>query len=119
MILPFFHIFGLIAGIFANALTGSVIYLPEKIRSNLIIDLIFRERCTIFHAVPTMFLALINNKNFSAEKVSSLRCSIISGANMTAEQIENLQRLMPNNHFMSSYGLSEMAPVSITKYNDN
>ena len=51
--------------------------------------------------------------------ISSLRCSIISGANMTAEQIENLQRLMPNNHFMSSYGLSEMAPVSITEYNDN
>ena len=119
VILPFFHIFGLIAGIFANALVGATIYLPEKIRSNVIMELISRERCTIFHSVPTMFLALINNKNFSVEKFSSLRCSIISGAHMTAEQMENLQRLMPNNHFMSSYGLSEMAPVSITKYDDS
>ena len=119
VILPFFHIFGLIAGIFANALAGSTIYLPEKLRSNSIMELIYRENITVFHSVPTMFLALINNQNFSMEKVSSLRCSIISGAHMTAEQIENLQRLMPNNHFMSSYGLSEMAPVSITEYDDS
>lgn len=26
---------------------------------------------------------------------------------------------MPNNHFLSSYGLSEMAPVSITAYDDS
>ena len=119
VMLPFFHIFGLVAGIFANALAGSTIYLPEKIRSDLILDLIARERCTIFHSVPTMFLALISNKNFDAEKVSSLRCSIISGAHTTAAQLENFQRLMPNNHFLSSYGLSEMAPVSITAYDDS
>lgn len=60
VMLPFFHIFGLVAGIFANALAGTTIYLPEKIRSNLILDLIARERCTIFHSVPTMFLALFD-----------------------------------------------------------
>ena len=119
VMLPFFHIFGLVAGIFSNALAGTTIYLPEKIRSNLILDLIARERCTIFHSVPTMFLALIANKNFDAEKISSLRCSIISGAHTTAAQLENLQRLMPHNHFLSSYGLSEMAPVSITAYDDS
>ena len=119
VMLPFFHIFGLVAGVFANALAGSTIYLPENHRSNSILDLIARERCTIFHSVPTIFLALINNKNFSTGKVSSLRCSIVSGAHMTAAQLENLQRLMPNNHFLSSYGLSEMAPVSITAYDDS
>ena len=119
VMLPFFHIFGLVAGIFANALAGSTIYLPENHRSNSILNLIASERCTIFHSVPTIFLALIANKNFSAEKVSSLRCSIISGAHITAAQLENLQRLMPNNHFLSSYGLSEMAPVSITAYDDS
>ena len=119
MILPFFHIFGLVAGIFANAMAGSTIYLPKDIRTNTILDLISRERCTIFHSVPTMLLALINNKNFSTEKVSSLRCTIISGAAATVAQLEKFHRVMPNNHFLSSYGLSEMAPVSITDYNDS
>lgn len=119
VILPFFHIFGLVACIFANALTGSTIYLPEKIRTDNILELIDREQCTIFHSVPTMLLALINNKNFSADKLSSLRCSIISGGNSTEAQIKTFQRNMPNNHFMLSYGLSEMAPVSITTYDDS
>ena len=66
-----------------------------------------------------MLIAMINNKNFSADKVASLRCTIISGARATEAQIKNFQRHMPNNHFMSSYGLSEMAPVSITNYNDS
>ena len=43
----------------------------------------------------------------------------VSGAHMITAQLENLQRLIPNNHFMSSYGLSVMAPVSITDYNDS
>jgi len=119
VILPFFHIFGLIAGIFANALADATIYLPEKIRTDSILDLISREKCTAFHSVPTMLLALINNKNFNPEKLSSLRCSIISGARATEAQIKTFRRLMPRNHFLSSYGLSEMAPVSITAYDDS
>lgn len=118
VILPFFHIFGLVAGIFANAMAGSTIYLPEKIRSNTILELIARERCTIFHSVPTMLLALIHNENFSADKVAALRCTIVSGARTTEAHMKNFRRLMPNNHFLSSYGLSEMAPVSITGYDD-
>lgn len=77
------------------------------------------KTCTIFHSVPTMLLALINNKNFTADKVSSLRCTIVSGTAATVAQLENFRRVMPNNHFLSSYGLSEMAPVSITDYNDS
>ena len=118
IILPFFHIFGLVAGIFANALAGSVMYIPQNIRTNTLLELIERERCTIFHSVPTMLIALINNKNFNAEKLSSLRCTIISGAASTEAQIKMFRENMPNNHFLSSYGLSEMAPVSITNYDD-
>lgn len=119
LMLPFFHIFGLVAGIFANALAGSTIYLPEKIRSKTILDLIAREHCTIFHSVPTMLLAIIHNENFSTDKVAALRCTIVSGARATEAQMKTFRRLMPNNHFLSSYGLSEMAPVSITDYNDS
>lgn len=118
MILPFFHIFGLVAGIFANALAGSTIFIPPNIRTNTLLELISRERCTIFHSVPTMLIALINNKNFSADKLSTLRCTIISGAAATEAQIRMFKAKMPNNHFLSSYGLSEMAPVSITNYDD-
>ncbi len=38
------------------------------------------RRLDNFHSVPTMLIALINNKNFSADKLSTLRCTIISSA---------------------------------------
>ena len=38
MILPFFHIFGLVAGIFANALAGSVIHIPENFARTLCLN---------------------------------------------------------------------------------
>ena len=118
LILPMFHIFGLVAGLLAGACADATLYLPRDIRTDTILDLISREQCTVFHSVPSMLLALINNKNFTPEKLSSLRCTIISAAAATRAQMERFQAAMPNNHFLSSYGLSEMAPVSITEYED-
>ena len=118
LILPLFHIFGLVAGLFANAMAGSVIYIPMDIRTDTLLELMAKEKCTIFHSVPTMLIALMNNKNFEPEKFSSLRCTIISGAAATQAQIEMFQKKLPNDHFLASYGLSEMAPVSITPYGD-
>ena len=118
LILPMFHIFGLVAGLFAGACAGALLYLPKDIRTDTILDLISGEGCTVFHSVPSMLIALINNRHFAPEKLESLRCTIISAAAATRAQMERFQRAMPQNHFLSSYGLSEMAPVSITAYTD-
>ena len=119
LILPLFHIFGLVAGLFANAIAGSTLYFPSNIRTGTILELIDKEKCTFFHSVPTMLIALINNKDFTKDKLSSVRCTIISGAAATKAQILMFKENLPNDHFMSSYGLSEMAPVSISTYGDS
>jgi fatty-acyl-CoA synthase len=118
LILPMFHIFGLVAGLFANALAGSVIYIPKDIHTSTLLALISEKRCTFFHSVPTMLIALLSNRDFEPEKCASLRCTIISGAAATKAQIEMFQEKLPNDHFLSAYGLSEMAPVSMTVYGD-
>ena len=99
-------------------MANSAIYMPKERRTAQILNIIEKE-CTVFHSVPTMLIAIINNKNFNREKVSSLRCTIISGAAISRLQTERFMQNMPANHFLTSYGLSEMAPVSITDYNDN
>ena len=118
LILPMFHIFGLVAGLLAGGIQNALLYIPKDIRTDTILDLIDREGCTVFHSVPSMLIALINNKGFRPEKLKTLRCTIISAAAATRAQMERFQTAMPNNHFLSSYGLSEMAPVSITEYED-
>ena len=118
LILPMFHIFGLVAGLFANFLADCLICLPKDIRTDTLLNLIEKERCTIFHSVPTMMIALVNNKSFDPPRCSTLRCTILSGAAATVSQIQMFREKLPNEHFISSYGLSEMAPVSASDYGD-
>ncbi len=118
LILPLFHIFGLVAGLFANAVAESTIFIPDDIRTDTLVEYIPKYRLTVFHSVPTMLIALMNSKAFSADKFSSLRCTIISGSAATEAQIRMFRKNLPNDHFISAYGLSEMAPVSTTEYED-
>ena len=100
-------------------ITNALMIIPDNNRTLTLINTIEEEKCTVFHTVPTMLLAIVNNKDFDPLKVASLRSTILSGAVSNPSQIDMFMRLFPNNHFASSYGLSEMAPVSITDYNDS
>jgi fatty-acyl-CoA synthase len=118
LIVPMFHIMGMTTGLFCNLLKNALIVIPENIRTGTILSTIDTYKCTLFHSVPTMVLAIMNNKEFSSDKVSSLRCTILAGAAATEAQIIKMNEIFPNNHFVCAYGLSEMAPVSLTKYDD-
>lgn len=117
-ILPLFHVFGLVAGLFAGAFADSLLVLPKDLHMSTLMETIENNRCTVFHAVPTMFLAILSNKEFRSERLASLRCTILSGAAATGAQLALFRKKLPENHFLSSYGLSEMAPVTITEYDD-
>ena len=95
-----------------------MLYIPGDIRTGTLIRIMNYERCTLLHSVPTMIIALINNKDFSAEAFQSLRCTYLAGAAATEAQLKMFREKMPDNHFMIAYGLSEMAPVSVTLYDD-
>ena len=62
---------------------------------------------------------MVNNKAFVPEKVKSLRCTVIAGASATEAQIRLFQEKMPNNDFFTAYGLSELAPATITRPHDS
>lgn len=118
-ILPLFHVFGLISVLCAGMLSDAEIFIPADIHTNTLIDLIYKEQCTVFHAVPTMMLMILANKSFSTEKLKTLRCTILSAAAATREQIERFHEALPDDHFLSAYGLSESAPISTLPYDDS
>jgi Acyl-CoA synthetases (AMP-forming)/AMP-acid ligases II len=118
-ILPLCHIFGLVAGLFSNVLAGSLMILPRDTRAATLIENIYRNSCTVFHAVPTLLMAIIKNETFEPEKLATLRCTIVSGAAASPQQFEVFRKNLPNDHFLSSYGMSELAPITITGYGDS
>lgn len=118
LIVPLFHILGLVVCFLPCAMTNAQLYIPNDIRTGTLIRIMNYEKCTLLHSVPTMIIALINNKDFSAEAFQSLRCTYLAGAAATEAQLKMFREKMPDNHFMIAYGLSEMAPVSVTLYDD-
>ncbi|MBO4395335.1 MAG: AMP-binding protein [Eubacterium sp.] len=119
LILPLFHIFGMTAGLFCNILEDGQVVIPQDIRTATILETIEKQQCTLFHSVPTMLLALMNNKNFDFNRISSLRASILAGAPVTQTQLIEMSERFEGVRFFCAYGLSEMAPVSITGYDDS
>ena len=115
---PLFHIFGLVSGLLGNMIVGSTVVIPQNIRTATVLHTVATEKCTQLYSVPTLLLAIVANKSFTPEMVSSLRCVLLSGASATEQQIIELQKLFPNAFFATAYGLSEMAPVSLTAYKD-
>lgn len=117
--LPFFHIFGLVTCIGVGILTDCISYIPEKNTPKRLLSIIEEHQCTLFHSIPTMFMKMILDPEFSSDKVASLRVSALGGATTSEEQMNTLRALFPNNHFANVYGMSENAAISITRYEDS
>ncbi len=118
LIVPLFHILGLVVCLLPCVLTNAVLYIPDDIRTDTLIRVMEEEHCTLLHSVPTMINAIMNNKKFDPEAFKELRCSFLAGAAATEAQMKMFRENLPNNHFVIAYGLSEMAPVSVTLYED-
>lgn len=118
VIVPLFHILGLAVCLLPCAMLGAALVIPDDIRTGTLIRVMAKERCTLMHSVPTMILALLNNPDFDPAAFSCLRCTCLAGASATEAQLRLFRQRLPNDHFVIAYGLSEMAPVSQTLYDD-
>lgn len=117
--LPFFHVFGLGSLITFSLLCNIPLFIPEDKKPATIVKIIDKYKCTLFHTVPTMMLAIVSDKNFNPSYLSSLRLSLLGGSITTEEQMKLLQKIIPNNHFVNIYGMSENSVISLTKYEDS
>lgn len=116
--MPLFHTLGLVRGLLLALITGASVYLPEKNDPEYLISYIEKNRCTVMNTVPSTLIGMINSPEFTSEKVSSLRVSILGGADVPEATMKDFMAKMPSEHFITSYGMSEISPISATSYED-
>ncbi len=112
--LPLFHVFGLSSQLnvcvrFAATMSLVVRFDPAKI-----IEVIRRDRVTIFEGVPTMYFALLNHPAVADDDVASLRIGISGGAAIPAEVLDDFEKKF-GVLILEGYGLTETA--STTTFN--
>lgn len=116
--LPLFHVFGFGCGMIAALTCGARIYFTEDTKTQTILRTIEKYKCSVFYSVPTMMLSIINNSDFTPKKVESLRICYLAGAPVTETQLLHLKEKFVNTHIGVVYGMSEVAPISMTLLDD-
>ncbi len=119
MNVPFSHTLGLVRCFLASLIAGARLELPASFDIKELIAFVDDRKCTVMNAIPTTVVSMANDSTFSPEKVSSVRCSILVGAPVTETQMHMLIDCFSNDHFISSYGMSELSPITMTEYSDS
>lgn len=106
---PLFHCFGVVLATMCCLTHGSTQVMVERFDPLVTLASVHKERCTVLHGVPTMFIAQLNHPMFSMFDMHSLRTGIMAGSLCP----EELMRQVNEKMFMdltSVYGMTETSP---------
>ena len=114
--LPLFHVFGLTCGLNAAVRFALTLTLVPRFDPRKALDVIARDRVTIFEGVPTMYSALIAAKQ-PDDDVSSLQVCASGGAALPLQVITDFESAF-GAAILEGYGLSETSPVASFNHPD-
>ncbi len=109
--LPLFHIFGLTCGLNATIVGGATLTLLPRFDPGRALEIIGRDKVTIFEGVPTMYAAMLHHPASAGADVTSLRTCISGGASMPVEVMHGFEETF-GCMILEGYGLSETSPVA-------
>ena len=109
--LPLFHVFGLTCALNAAIAGGSTLTLLPRFDPAKALEIVARDKVTIFEGVPTMYAAMLHQPGSGWPDTSSLRVCISGGAAMPVEIMRGFEQAF-GCMILEGYGLSETSPVA-------
>ena len=117
MINPYFHTFGLKAGLVACFLRGATMLPIAVFDIDKVVELIERERITMLPGPPTLYHALLTVSDKA--KLSSLRAGVTGAADIPVELVRRIHSELPFQTLMTGYGLTEAGNVTLSRPGDS
>ncbi|HSR22002.1 MAG TPA: long-chain fatty acid--CoA ligase [Candidatus Eisenbacteria bacterium] len=108
--LPLFHSFGQSCVMNIAIHFGGTLSLLTRFAARNALEVIQRDRVTVFSGVPTMFYALLSEPTLDQYDISSLRTASSGGASMPAEVLDAFEARFQV-PILEGYGLSETSPT--------
>ena len=109
--LPLFHIFGQTVGMNVVVKVGAELTLLPRFDPEKALEIIQRDKVTIFMGVPTMYAALLHTADKDKYDISSLRLCVSGGAALPGEILKAFEEEF-GSPIIEGYGLSETSPVA-------
>ena len=109
--LPLFHSFGQTCNQNAALLGGASLSYLERFEPERTLEVMQRDKITLFTGVPTMYFQLLNTPGVEKYDLGKLTFSISGGAAMPVEVLHEFESRYPVT-ILEGYGLSETSPVA-------
>ncbi len=114
---PYFHTFGLKAGLIASFLRGATMLPLAVFDVDTVVNLIDREHITMLPGPPTMYHSLLTVPDRA--KLSTLRAGVTGAADIPVELIRRIHSELPFTSLMTGYGLTEAGNVTLSRPGDS
>jgi long-chain acyl-CoA synthetase len=115
--LPLFHSFGQTCCMNAGALAGATLTFIPRFDPGMALEIIQRDKVTLFAGVPTMYNALLHHPDRELADTSSLKVCVSGGSAMPAELMRSFEQAF-DCKILEGYGLSETSPVASFNHPD-
>src|SRR3954467_13552043 len=109
--LPLFHTFGQTCAMNAATCVGAVLTMLPRFDAGKALEIIERDKVTIFEGVPTMYHAMLHHPDRDKYDVSCLRLCVSGGAALPVEVMRAFEEAFGVS-ILEGYGLSETSPVA-------
>ena len=109
--LPLFHVFALSSIMNTCVLLGGTMTLVPRFDPGAVLQLMQRDRVTVFMGVPTMYIALLQAVDAGDYDLASLRVAVSGGAPIPAEVIDAFESRF-GVPILEGYGLSESSSTA-------
>jgi HIP---CoA ligase len=117
MINPYFHTFGLKAGLIASLLRGATMLPVAAFDIAAVVELIEREGITMLPGPPTLYHSLLDVGDKS--KLATLRAGVTGAADIPVELVRRIHDELPFHTLMTGYGLTEAGNVTLSRPGDS
>jgi acyl-CoA synthetase (AMP-forming)/AMP-acid ligase II len=117
MINPYFHTFGLKAGLIASFLRGATMLPMAVFDIDSAVELIAQERISMLPGPPTLYHSLLTIRDKA--KLSTLRAGVTGAADIPVELVRRILGELPFQTLMTGYGLTEAGNVTLSRPGDS
>jgi acyl-CoA synthetase (AMP-forming)/AMP-acid ligase II len=109
---PFFHAFGLKAGILASLLRGAAVFPHAVFDVPAVMRRVQDEQITMLPGPPAIFQTMLNHPDLASFDLSSLRLAVTGAASIPVELIVRMRKDLPFETVVTGYGLTEATGIA-------
>jgi len=119
MVNPYFHMFGLKAGILASVAAGATMFPEPVFDVERVLRRVAAERITVLPGAPTLYQSILDHPGGGGVDLSSLRVAVTGAADIPVELVRRVREELPFSVVVTGYGLTEAGTASATSPDDD